>query len=209
MQRDGYAVTGERRDDGCLIANAVEPILRCATDVTVRDMSDDDRFVEQRFRTIKPHCEVGTVLLHLRKEALPAKTRMCKIPPFHDQAEIRNAIFHRLDTTVASGIEHQLGGVRQVSGLGGRQPIIHLEGDPLVRILRATVAAQIVLARGEKGGWSFVCGAVVERSLPEVAGRAEERLHTATTLNADSGGDSCGDERCIQRFARERSRGKR
>jgi hypothetical protein len=39
MQRDGYAVTGERGDRRCLIANAVEPILRCATDVTVRDMS--------------------------------------------------------------------------------------------------------------------------------------------------------------------------
>src|ERR1700684_1394955 len=189
MQRDGYAVTGDRRDDGCLIANAVEPILRCATDVTVRDMSDDDRFVEQRLRTVKPHCEVGTILLHLRKEALPAKTRTRKIPAFPHQAEIGNAVFHRLDTTVASGIEHQLGGVRQVSGLGGRQPIIHLEGDPLVRVLWASVAAQIVLARGEKGGWSFVCCAVVERSLPEVRGRAAERLHTPTAFDADSGGD--------------------
>src|ERR1700678_4848945 len=152
---------------------------------------------------------MGTVLLHLRKEALPAKTCTCKIPPLHHTAEIRNAVFHRLDATVASGIEHQLGGVPQVSGLGGRQSVIHLEGDPLVRVLRATVAAQIVLARGEKDGWSFVCSAVVERSLPEVAGRAPERLHTATTLNADSRGDGCGDKRCIQRFACERGRGKR
>ena len=105
MQRDGYAVTGERGDDGCLIANAVEPILRCATDVTVRDMSDDDRFVEQRLRTIKPHCEVGTILLHLRKQAFPAKARTCKIPSLHHTTKIRDAAFHRLDTTVASGIE--------------------------------------------------------------------------------------------------------
>src|SRR5580692_2473778 len=153
-------------------------------------MSDDDRFVEQWLRTVKPHREVGTILLHLCKEALPAKTRTCKIPPFHHQAEIRNAVFHRLDTTVAAGIEHQLGAVRQVSGLSGRQAIIHLQADPLVRILRATVAAQIVLARGEKGGWSFVSCAVVERSLPEVGGRAAERLHTVTALDADSGGDS-------------------
>src|SRR5580700_11262137 len=111
---------------------------------------------EQRLRTVKPHREVGTVLLHLRKEALPAKTRTCKILPLHHAAEIRNAVFHRLDTTVASGIERQLGGVRQVSGLGGRQSVIHLEGDPLVRVLRAAMAAQVMLARGEKGGGSFV-----------------------------------------------------
>jgi hypothetical protein len=204
MQGDGYPIAGERGDYCCLIADAVEPIFGCAAEVTVRDMSDGDRFVEQRLRTVKPHREVGTVLLHLREKALPAKTRTCKIPPLHHTAEIRNAVFHRLDTTVASGIERQLGGVRQLSGLGGRQPVIHLEADPLVRVLRATVAAQIVFARGEKGGWSFVCGAVVERSLPEVRGRAAERLHTATALNADSRGDGCGDERCIERLARER-----
>src|SRR3984885_15013275 len=172
-------------------------------------MGDGDRFVEQRLRPVKPHREMGTVLLHPRKEALPAKTPTCKIPPLHHTAEIRNAVFHRLDTTVASGIERQLGGVRQVSGLRFRQSVIHLEGDPLVRVLRATVAAQIVLARGEKGGWSFVCGAVIESGLPEVCGRAPERLHTATTLNANTRGAGCGDERCIQRLARERGRGKR
>jgi hypothetical protein len=73
----------------------------------------------------------------------------------------------------------------------------------LVRVLRATVAAQIVLAGGEKGGWSFVCGAVVERSPPEVGGRAAERLHTATALDADSGGDSLGNESCIEGLASE------
>src|SRR5580658_5828654 len=166
-------------------------------------MRDCDRFVQQRLCTSKPHREVGTVLLHLRKEALPAKPRTCKIPPLHHTAEICNAVFHRLDTTVASGIERQLGGVRQVSGLGGRQSVIHLESDPLVRVLRATVAAQVVLARGEKGGWSFVCGAVVERSPPEIGGGAAERLHTATALDVDSGVDSLGNERRIERPARE------
>ena len=79
----------------------------------------------------------------------------------------------------------------------------------MLRVLRASVAAQIVLARGEKGGWSFVGGAVVERSLPDVGCRAAERLHTATALYADSSGDGFGDERCIKRLARERGRGKR
>src|SRR6202453_21444 len=178
MQSDGYPIAGERGDYGCLIADTVESILCGAAEVTVRDMSDGDRFVEQRLGTVKPHREVGTILLHLRKEALPAKTRTCKISPLHHTAEIRNAVFHGLDTTVASGIERQLGGVRQVSGLGGTQSGIPLEADPLVRVLRATVAAQIVFARGEKGGWSFISGAVVERRLPEVGGRAAERLHT-------------------------------
>jgi hypothetical protein len=31
-----------------------------------------------------------------------------------------------------------------------------------MRVLRATVAPKIVLARGEKSGWSFICGAAVE-----------------------------------------------
>src|ERR1700723_489891 len=209
MKGDGYPIAGERGDYGCLIADTVESILCCAAEVTVRDMSDGDRFVEQRLRTVKPHREVGTILLHLRKEALPAKTRTCKISPLHHTAEIRDAVFHRLDTTVASGIERQLGGVRQVSGLGCGQSVIHFEADPLVRVLRTTVAAQIVFARGKKGGWSLACGAVVERSLPEILVRAAERLHTATTLNADSRGDGCGDERCIERLARGRLRGKR
>jgi hypothetical protein len=65
------------------------------------------------------------------------------------------------------------------------------------------VAAQVVFARGEKGGWSFVCGAIVERCLPDITGRATERLHTATLLKAYSSGDGCGEERGIHRFARE------
>src|SRR5665213_1292107 len=105
MQGDGYAIAGKRGDYGCLIADAIEPILGRAAEVTVRDMSDGDRFVEQRLRTAKSHRQVGTVLLHLREEALPAKTRTCKIAPLHHTAEIRNAVFHRLNTTVASGIE--------------------------------------------------------------------------------------------------------
>src|SRR5580658_8771198 len=209
MQGDGYAIAGERGDYGCLIADAIEPILGCAAEVTVRDMSDRDRFVEQRLRTFKPHREVGTVLLHLCEKAIPAKTRACKIPPLHHTAEICHAVFHRLDTAVASGIEGQLGGFAQVSGLGGRQSVIHLEADPLLRVLRATVAAQIVLACSKKGGWSLIYGAVVDLSLPEVRGRAAERLHTATTLNVNPCGDGCGDEGCIERLARERLRGKR
>ena len=71
------------------------------------------------------------------------------------------------------------------------------------------MAAQVVLARGEKGGWSLVGRTVVERSLPDVACRANERLHTTPAFYADSRGDGCGDEGCIERFARERLRGKR
>jgi len=45
--------------------------------------------------------------------------------------------------------------------------------------------------------------------LPHVAGRAAERLHTATAFYADSCGDGFGDERGIKCLARERGRGKR
>jgi hypothetical protein len=209
VQGDGDTIAGERRNHGSLISDAVKPILGCAADVTIRDMSDCDRFVEQWLSTVEPHREVRTVLLHLRNEALPAKTRPCEITLFHYTAEIRNAVFHRLDTPVASGIERQLGGILQFSGLRGRQPIIHLERDPLVRVFRTPVSAQIVLARGEKGRWRFLTGTVVKRSPPKVGGRATERLHTATTLDADSRSDGLGDERCIKRFARERSSVKR
>ena len=136
-------------------------------------------------------------------------TRTCEIPLLHHAAEVCNAAFHRLDTAIASGIEHQLRGARQLSGLRGRQAKIHLEGDPSLWVLRTRVAAEIVLACGEKDGWSFIGGAVVERSLPDVACRAAERLHTAAALYADSRGDGLGDERCIERLARERGCGKR
>jgi hypothetical protein len=203
VQGDGDTITSERRDYGSLISDAVKPILGCAAYVSIRDMSDCDRFVEQWRSTAEPHRQVRTVLLHLRNEALPAKTRLCEISLFHHTAEIRNAIFHWLDTPVASGIERQLGGILQVSGLRRRQSVIHLEGDPLVRVLRTPVSSQIVLARSEKGRWSLITGTVVERSPPEFGGRVTERLHTATTLDADSRSDGLSDERCIKRFARE------
>jgi hypothetical protein len=68
---------------------------------------------------------------------------------------------------------------------------------------------EIVLACGEKDSWSFTDGAIVERRLPSAACGASERLHTAATLYADSCGDGLDDERCIERFARERGCGKR
>ena len=34
MQRDGYTIARERRNNGCLVANAVEPVLRCAAEIT-------------------------------------------------------------------------------------------------------------------------------------------------------------------------------
>jgi len=50
------------------------------------------------------------------------------------------------------------------------------------------VAAEIVLACGEKDRWSFKGGAVVERSLPDVWAPSRERLHAAAALYADSRG---------------------
>jgi hypothetical protein len=65
------------------------------------------------------------------------------------------------------------------------------------------MAAEIVLTRGEEDCRGFMSAAVIERNLPEFAGRAAERLHTAPTLHPDSRGDGLGNERCIKRFARE------
>ena len=120
MECDGYAIAGERGDHGCLIADAKEPILRCAADVTIRDMGDGDRLGEQWHRTGKPHSEVWAVLLDLRDEVLPAMARTCEMPLLHHAAEICNAAFNRLDTTIAPGIEHQLRGASELSGLRRR-----------------------------------------------------------------------------------------
>ena len=66
MKGDGYTITGERRNYGCLVADTVKPILGYATEVALRDMSDGDRFFEKGLRTAKPHLQVGAVLIHLR-----------------------------------------------------------------------------------------------------------------------------------------------
>ena len=129
-------------------------------------MGDGDRLVEQRLRAGKPHGEVRAVLLHLREEVLPAIARAREIPLLHHAAEVCDAVFNRLDAAIASGIEHQFGGARELGGLRGSQAKIHLEGDPSLRVLGTRVAAEIVLAGGEKNRWSFTGGAVVERSLP-------------------------------------------
>jgi hypothetical protein len=71
------------------------------------------------------------------------------------------------------------------------------------------VAAQIVLARGEKGCWSFSGGTVVKRRLPGIRSGTAKRLHTATALYANSSRNGLGNERCIERLPRERGRGKR
>ena len=112
-------------------------------------------------------------------------------------------------TTIAAGIEHQLRGALEFSSLRGRKAKVHLEGDPPLWVLWTRVAAKIMLARGEKDRGGFIGGTVVERSLPDVACRAVERLHTATTFYADSGSDGRGDQRRIQRLACERGCGKR
>ena len=93
--------------------------------------------------------------------------------------------------------------------LRARQAKIHLEAHPSLRIFRARVAPQIVLAGREKDRWSLTSAAVVERGLPGVACRANQRLHAATALDADSCSSGFGDERCIKRLARERGRRKR
>ena len=120
MQRDGYTIAGERGDDGCLIADAVEPVLGCAADVSIRDMGDGDRLGQQRLRAGKPHGKVWTVLLHLREEVLPAMSDPCKIPLLHHAAQVCNAAFDRLDTAIAARIEHQLRRARKLRGLRGR-----------------------------------------------------------------------------------------
>src|SRR6202142_4292529 len=135
-------------------------------------------------------------------------TRACEILLLDHPAKVCNAAFDRLDTTIASGIEHQLRGALQLSSLRGCQAKIHLEGDPSLWVLRTHVAAEIVLACGEHDRWSFIGATVVQRSLPHVACRAAERLHTAAALYADSRSDGLGDERRINSLARERSCGK-
>ncbi len=172
-------------------------------------MCDSNRLLKQRLRIFEPHRKMGTILLHLREEAFPTKTGPREILPLNDAAKIGDSVFHRLDTAIAARVQRQLGSVSQVSGLGGGHAVIHLEGDPLVRVLRTTVAAQIVLARGEKSGWSFEGGPVVERSLPKVRGRAAERLYAATTLQAYSRGGGGGEQRGIECLPRQGGRGKR
>src|ERR1039458_6441677 len=152
---------------------------------------------------------MGTVLLHLRKQVFPSMTRLREVPLLYHPAEVRIAIFNRLNAAIASGIEHQLRGARQLSGLRARQAEIHLEADPSVRIFRSRVAAQIMLAGREKDRWSFIGAAVVESSLPGIACRANQRLHAATALHADSRGNGFGNKRSIKRLARKRGRGKR
>src|SRR5580698_6420898 len=176
MQGDRNAVTGERGDDGCLIADAVKTILSCAADVTVRNMRDRDRLRKQRLRTGESHREMWTVPLHLREEFLPAVARACQMPLLHHPAEVCSAALNRLDSAIATGIEHQLRRVRQLSGLRVRQPKIHLESDPSLRILGTRMAAEIVLACCEKDRCSLTRRSVVERSLPRIAFRPIERL---------------------------------
>src|ERR1700739_4893730 len=107
-------------------------------------MGDSNWLGEQRLSTGKPHREVWTVLLHLREEVFPAMTCTCEMPLLHHAAEVCNTAFNRLDTTIASGIKHQLRGALQLRSLLGRQAEIHLEGNPSLWILRTRVAAEIM-----------------------------------------------------------------
>ena len=152
--------------------------------------------------------KVRTVLLHLRKklsQRWPAARSTSVAPRSRDsRCRLRPAGCRR-----SLRVEHQLRGTRQFSGLCRCKTKIHLERDPLFRVVWARMAAQIVLACCEKDCWSFADWPVSQRSLPHVGGRAAERLHAATALDADPSRDCLGNERCIQRLARERGCGKR
>ena len=131
----------------------------------------------------------------------------CEMPLLHHATEICDAAFDWLYTAVPSWIQHQLGSARQLGRLRGMEPKIHLERDPLLRVPGARVAAEIVLAGGEKNGCCVTQRAVIERSLPEAGGCVAERLHAATSFYAHPHGDRLGNERCIERLARKRGRG--
>src|SRR5579863_8394780 len=113
-------------------------------------MCNRDRLVQQRLSAFKPHRQVWTILLHLRDKALPVIARSREILLLHHPAKVRNATFHRLNAPIASGIEHQFRGARQLSRLPGRKAVIHLEGHPSLRVFWPWMAAKIVLAAGEK-----------------------------------------------------------
>ena len=209
MQGDGYTIPGKRWYDSSLIADAIESILGRAAEVTIWNMRDGDRLVQERFCALKSHCEMRTLLLHHRKQALPAKTCADKVTPLHNTAKIRDAVLHRLDTTVAPVIECQFRGVRQIGGLCSRKSVVHLEGYPFVLILRSTVPAKIMLTCSEEGSWSLKNCAVVQRSLPEVITRTAERLYTSSALDADARRNSLGNQSCIKGFPGKRGCGER
>ena len=77
VQRDGYTIAGEGGDDRGLIANAVEPIFRCGSDESVRNVRDGDWFVEQWNCSSQSHGKVRAILLHLGKKKFPAISRPC------------------------------------------------------------------------------------------------------------------------------------
>ena len=106
MQGDRYAIAGERRNDGCLIADAVESIFGGATQVAVGNVSDGDRLVEQRLRPVETHREVWAILLHRCKQPLPSEDPRGRSSAVASRS--RNSATPSstgLDTTVASGIE--------------------------------------------------------------------------------------------------------
>jgi hypothetical protein len=159
-------------------------------------------------RAGKPHREVRTVLLHLREKILPAIARACEIPLLHHPAKVCNAAFNRLDTTIASGIEHQLRGAREFSGLRGRQAKIHLEGDPSLRVPSDACGRgdRACLWRERPLELHGVPSSSVACQTPLVA--RTSACTAAAALHADPCGDGLGDERCIKRLARERRCGK-
>src|SRR5580700_9575027 len=135
-------------------------------------MGNCDRLCEQWFRCGKPHRQMRTVPLHLCKDIVPAISLACQISLLNHPAEVCYSTFNRLDSCVASGIKHQLRGPLQLAGLPGREAVIHLKGDPPLRIVRTSEATEVLLAGRKKGRFSFIGGAIVKRSSPHAAWRA-------------------------------------
>jgi len=133
MQRDRYAIAGERWNDRCLIANAVEPILRRRADISIRNMGDRDRLASNCSAPQASSQGVDSLAASSRG-IVPSDSPSLRDTAAAPRSRGLQCLPQPVGYTISSGIEHQLRGVRNLSGLRRRQTKIHLESNPSLRV---------------------------------------------------------------------------
>ncbi len=179
-QGDRDAVTRERRDDGKLIAGAIEAISRridCrAMNEPIRDAGDGEGLGPQLACT-RESIRISRARRGKSRDQRTPRTQTCERIAMHGERECDAAVFDTLHPRVATRKEREFDDVRERLGLRGREFEMHLEAEHRRGSrVRSLEARQLRLSRREHERVGFE---IVEGIVATHAHAAARELHRA------------------------------
>jgi hypothetical protein len=202
MERDCYAVSRERWNDGRLVT---KPPCAVATTLhkAIRNRRDRQRAAPACLAAGKQLMEPNKIRTQVRKKRLPAAPELCKSTAPDDQAKIQDSVFNGFDASVAARKKEKLDTRAKCRDLPGRWPPMQLEGDEVVLMSGGPFPfAQIVLACRQKNIRCRNLAAAVEFGNPSIGAPAQQ-LHTPSPPHRGSADRGARENSFVQRASRD------